>query len=167
MRLALILASLLMSGAALAAAPAPATAPATAQHLPYNPAADAKADVTRALADAKAAHVPVLLIFGANWCEDCRALDKALKEGKNAELMQKEFKVVKVDVGNFDHNLDVANAYGNPLKKGIPAAVLVSSSDNQVLYATKGGELANARRMSESGIHDFFKQAATVKQPAS
>ena len=166
MRLALILASLLMSGTALAAAPAPAPAAAAAQHLPYNAAADAKADVARALAEAKAAHVPVLLIFGANWCEDCRALDKALKEGKNAELMQKEFKVVKVDVGNFDHNLDVANAYGNPLKKGIPAAVLVSSSDNQVLYATKGGELANARRMSESGIHDFFKQAATVKQPA-
>jgi len=166
MRLALILASLLMSGAALAAAPAAAPAAATVQHLPYNAAADAKADVAHALAEAKAAHVPVLLIFGANWCEDCRALDKALKEGKNAELMQKEFKVVKIDVGNFDHNLDVANAYGNPLKKGIPAAVLVSSSDNQVLYATKGGELANARRMSESGIHDFFKQAATVKQPA-
>ena len=166
MRLALILASLLMSGTALAAAPAPAPAVAAVQHLPYNAAADAKADVAHALAEAKAAHVPVLLIFGANWCEDCRALDKALKEGKNAELMQKEFKVVKIDVGNFDHNLDVANAYGNPLKKGIPAAVLVSSSDNQVLYATKGGELANARRMSESGIHDFFKQAATVKQPA-
>lgn len=165
--LSTVLASLLLSGAAVAAAPTPAAAPAAAaQHLPYNAAADAKADVAHALAEAKAAHVPVLLIFGANWCEDCRALDKALKEGKNAELMRKEFRVVKVDVGNFDHNLDVANAYGNPLKKGIPAAVLVSSSDNQVLYATKGGELANARRMSESGIHDFFKNAATLKQPA-
>lgn len=163
--LSTVLASLLLSGAAIAAAPTPAPS-AAGQHLPYNAAADAKADVAHALAEAKAAHVPVLLIFGANWCEDCRALDKALKEGKNAELMQKEFRVVKVDVGNFDHNLDVANAYGNPLKKGIPAAVLVSSSDNQVLYATKGGELANARRMSESGIHDFFKNAATLKQPA-
>jgi len=166
MRLSVLLASLMISGAALAAAPTPATAPAAGQHLPYSATADAKADVAHALADAKAAHVPVLLIFGANWCEDCRALDKALKEGKNAELMKKEFRVVKVDVGNFDHNLDVAQAYGNPLKKGIPAAVLVSSENNQVLYATKGGELANARRMSESGIHDFFKQAASVKQPA-
>jgi len=166
MRLSILLASLMMSGAAFAAAPEPAPAAAAAQHLPYNAKADAKADVAHALAEAKAAHVPVLLIFGANWCEDCRALDKALKDGKNAQLMQKEFKVVKVDVGNFDHNLDVAQAYGNPLKKGIPAAVLVSSENKQVLYATKGGELANARRMSESGIYDFFKQAASVKQPA-
>ena len=161
----LFLASLLLAGTAVAAAPASSN-PVATPHLPYNAAADAKADVARALADAKAAHVPVLLIFGANWCEDCRALDKALKEGKNAELMQQQFKVVKVDVGNFDHNLDVAHAYGNPLKKGIPAAVLVSSDNNQVLYATKGGELANARRMSESGIYDFFKQAASVKAPA-
>jgi len=160
-----LLASVMFAGAAIAAAPAPAE-PGAAQHLPYNTAADAKADVAHALAEAKAAHVPVLLIFGANWCEDCRALDKALKQGKNAELMQKEFRVVKVDVGNFDHNLDVANAYGNPIKKGIPAAVLVSSENNQVLYATKGGELANARRMSESGIFDFFTHAATVKSPA-
>lgn len=117
MRLSVLLASLMISGAALAAAPEPAKAPAAAQHLPYSATADAKADVAHALAEAKAAHVPVLLIFGANWCEDCRALDKALKEGKNAELMKKEFRVVKVDVGNFDHNLDVAQAYGNPLKK--------------------------------------------------
>ena len=154
-RLSLLLAGALCAGAVLAA-------PA----LPYDENADAKAAVQQALVAAKAAHVPVLLIFGANWCEDCRALDKALKEGKNAELMQQQFKVVKVDVGNFDHNLDVAQAYGNPLKKGIPAAVLVSSDNNQVLYATKGGELANARRMSESGIYDFFKQAASVKAPA-
>ena len=166
MRIPVLLASLLLAGAAVAAAPTPLAPVAVTPHLPYNAAADAKADVAHALAEAKAAHVPVLLIFGANWCEDCRALDKALKEGKNAQLMQQQFKVVKVDVGNFDHNLDVAQAYGNPLKKGIPAAVLVSSENNQVLYATKGGELANARRMSESGIYDFFKQAASVKAPA-
>ncbi|MBE3028420.1 thioredoxin family protein [Janthinobacterium sp. BJB1] len=166
MRPPILLASLLFAAAAVAAAPTPPAATAATPHLPYNAAADAKADVARALAEAKAARVPVLLIFGANWCEDCRALDKALKEGKNAQLMQTEFKVVKVDVGNFDHNLDVAQTYGNPLKKGIPAAVLVSSDNNQVLYATKGGELANARRMSESGIYDFFKQAASVKSPA-
>ena len=166
MRLPVLLASLLFAGAAVAAAPTPGAPAAATPHLPYSATADAKADVAQALTDARAARVPVLLIFGANWCEDCRALDQALKEGKNAQLMRQEFKVVKVDVGNFDHNLDVAHAYGNPLKKGIPAAVLVSSDTNEVLYATKGGELANARRMSESGIYDFFKHAATLKKPA-
>jgi protein disulfide-isomerase len=129
---------------------------AGAAALPYDESVDAKAAVQQALAAAKADQVPVLVIFGANWCEDCRALDLALKTGRNAELMAKEFKVVKVDVGNFNRNLDLARSYGDPIKKGIPAAVVLSP-DAKVLYATRAGELADARRMSDSGIHDFFK----------
>ena len=124
---------------------------------PYDEAADSKADLKQALNASKADQQPVLVIFGANWCKDCRALDQALSTGRNAELVKREFKVVKVDVGNFNKNLDVAEAYGNPIKKGIPAAVVLSP-DNKVLYATRLGELADARNMSETGIYDFFKQ---------
>jgi len=139
---------------------------AHAAPLPYDDKADAKADLKQALDASKADQQPVLVIFGANWCADCRALDEALSTGKNAELVKREFKVVKIDVGNFDKNLDVATAYGNPIKKGIPAAVVLSP-DNKVLYATRLGELADARHMSETGIYDFFKgvvQSAKRKQ---
>ncbi|GAA0745153.1 thioredoxin family protein [Ideonella azotifigens] len=136
-----------------------ATTAALAATLPYNETADAKAELRDALAQAGQSKLPVLVIFGANWCEDCRALDAALKSGKNAELMAKSFKVVKVDVGNFNRNLDLANSYGNPIKKGIPAAVVLSP-DNQLIYATRGGELADARHMSETGIYDFFSAHA-------
>jgi protein disulfide-isomerase len=80
--------------------------------------------------------------------------------------MAREFKIVKVDVGNFDHNLDVANAYGNPISKGIPAAVIVSPG-NQVLFATRGGELADARRMSDDGVYEFFRKAADGTKTAA
>jgi thioredoxin len=130
---------------------------ATAAPLPYDESADAKAAVRQALAAAKESRTPVFVIFGANWCEDCRALDRAIKSGRSAELLAREFKVVKVDIGNFDRNLDLVAAYGNPIKKGIPAAVVLSPS-NEVLYATRAGELADARRMSESGIYDFLRK---------
>ncbi len=130
---------------------------AVAADRPYDDAADAKAQIAAALHEAAAAKEPVLLIFGANWCADCRALDHALKTGRNAELMGK-FKVVKVDVGNFDHNLDVTAAYGNPTKKGIPSAVILSP-DNKVLFVTRAGELADARSMSDDGIYEFFTKA--------
>lgn len=129
--------------------------------LPYDEAADAKSEIRQALADAARSQLPVLIVFGANWCQDCRALDAALKQGRNADLMARSFKVVKVDVGKFDRNLDVSAAYGNPIKKGIPAAVIVSAN-NRVLYATRAGELADARSMSEDGIHEFFRQAASA-----
>ena len=130
---------------------------ATAADRPYDESADAKSQIATALHDAAAAREPVLLIFGANWCEDCRALDHALKTGRNADLMGK-FKVVKVDVGHFDHNVDVSTAYGNATKKGIPSAVIVSP-DNQILFMTKAGELADARRMSDDGVYEFFTKA--------
>jgi len=130
-------------------------ASAFAAALPYDESADAKAQIAQALAAAKAHDGKVLVIFGANWCEDCRVLDRALKADKSARLIAEQFSVVKVDVGRFDRNLDVSAAYGDPIKKGIPAAIVVSA-DNQLLYATRAGELANARRMSETGIYDFF-----------
>ena len=126
---------------------------------PYDESADAKADVQRAFDTAAKTQRPVLVIFGANWCKDCRALDAALKASANAELIGKEFVVVKVDVGNFDRHLDIAERYGNPIKKGIPAASVVSPRQ-ELLYATRGGELANAREMSETGVYDFFHNVA-------
>ncbi|MED5619357.1 thioredoxin family protein [Ideonella sp. BN130291] len=135
-----------------------------AAELPYNEAADAKVELKRALARGQAAKKPVLVIFGANWCQDCRALDTAVKSGKNAELLAQEFEVVKVDVGNFNRNLDLAAQYGNPIKKGIPAAVIVSP-DNKVLYATRAGELADARSMNEGDVYAFFAKAAKTAKP--
>ena len=147
MRRRLVLLMAICTGAALAAP------------LPYDEAADAKAQVRQALAEASQSKLPVLIVFGANWCPDCRALDASLKTGKNAELMARSFKVVKVDVGRFDRNLDVSAAYGDPIKKGIPAAVVLSPT-NELLYSTRAGELSNARTMSETGVYEFFSQAA-------
>jgi thioredoxin 1 len=127
---------------------------ALAASLPYDEAADPHVALRSALVEARSQHKDVLVIFGANWCEDCRDLDKAM-HGSSASLIDPLFVVVKINVGNFDKNLDLAARYGNPIQKGIPAAVLVTPTD-KVVYSTKAGELANARRMGDSGIYDFF-----------
>jgi protein disulfide-isomerase len=145
-RLLGLLLMLAMAGAAFAAP------------LPYDPAADAHAALERGIAQARSEAKNLLIVFGANWCEDCRDLDKAMR-GSSAPLIASQFIVVKVDVGNFNKNLDLAQRYGNPTAKGIPAAVIVTPAD-QVLYSTRGGELANARRMGEQGIYDFFAAVA-------
>jgi protein disulfide-isomerase len=122
---------------------------------PYDESADAKSDIHAALVDAAAAKMSVLVVFGTNWCGDCRALDNALKSGSSAPLIQKSFAVVKVDVGHFDRNVELAASYGVPLKSGIPA-VAILSADGKALYATSAGELADARKMSDAEILQFF-----------
>jgi thioredoxin 1 len=126
---------------------------------PYDEKANATADVQHALTAAQSEHRQVLLVFGANWCGDCRALDQAL-HGSSGPLIQGKFEVVKIDVGNFDKNLELDARYGHPIGNGIPAVVVVDA-DNKILYSTKGGELANARKMGDQGIYDFLAAKVT------
>ncbi len=139
-------------------------ATATAANLPYNEAADAKLDIKQALTQAAIAKTPVIVVFGANWCGDCRALDTAMKNGASAPLLSRDFKIVKVDVGQFNKNVDIAKSYGVPLEKGIPAVVIISAN-NEVLYATKAGELADARKMGDNAIYEFFKRVTASSAP--
>jgi protein disulfide-isomerase len=124
---------------------------------PYDENADAKLDVKQALSQAAVSHTPVIVIFGANWCGDCKMLDKTLKSGPSAELISRDFTVVKVDVGHFDKNVEIAESYGVPLGKGIPALAIITPG-GKVLYATRNAELADARKMGTRGIYEFFKR---------
>ncbi len=144
---------------AAAAFAASATPTATTTVAPYNEAADARADIAATLTEAQRAKVPVIVVFGANWCGDCKMLDNAFKTGASAPLIAEKFRVVKVNVGRFDHNVDVAESYGVPLKSGIPA-VAILSAQGKVTYATRGGELADARKMGDDGVYEFFKKVA-------
>ena len=129
----------------------------------YDEAADAKVEIQSALVQAQRTKVPVLVVFGANWCGDCKVLDMAFKSGASAPLVQKHFRVVKVNVGKFDRNIDVAEAYGLPLKNGIPAIVMLSPA-GRVMYATRAGELADARNMGDTAIYEFFAKVAASKE---
>ena len=71
---------------------------------------------------------------------------------------------MKIDVGNFDRNLALVNRFGNPIARGIPA-VVVLGPDQRVLYSTRGGELANAARMTEQAIFDFLSQQVAGAAP--
>jgi len=144
--------AMLMLGGALGGA-------ACAAGLPYDESADPHQQLQSALARARDSHKRVLIVFGANWCEDCRVLDGELREGAAASLIKAQFVVIKVDIGHFDKNRDFAALYGKPIDKGIPSVVVVTPK-NEVVYETRAGELADARSMGGQGISDFFKELA-------
>jgi len=130
--------------------------------LPYNEKADAKEMITRAYAGAAAREKPVMIVFGANWCPDCRALDKAMHEPDIQDLVERYFQLVKVDVGNWDKNLDVVAEYDNPIQGGIPSLV-VTDIDRKILFMTKGGQLASARSMGHDTLLKFFQTLSRLQ----
>ena len=131
---------------------------------PYNETADAKAEVGAALKSAAAQNKATLLVFGANWCGDCKVLDMEMHQGELAKLVDTKLNVVKIDTGRNDRNTDLIAQYGNATKKGIPSVVLLNSA-GKVVYQTDGGELADARHMGSEGITKFFTAMVEKAKP--
>jgi thioredoxin 1 len=126
----------------------------------YDESAVAKKQIAAAIAEAsRPGHPPrnVVLVFGANWCLDCRTLDAQMHQGELASLLEKHFVVVKIDVGRMDKNLEVATKYGVPVKNGIPA-VAVLNSKGKLLYAQDQGQFADARHMNPESFMAFFER---------
>ncbi|HVT11483.1 MAG TPA: thioredoxin family protein [Fimbriimonadaceae bacterium] len=115
----------------------------------------AKAEIKEALGQAAKQHKRIILDFGGNWCGDCRALDKYFHEEPNAALLKDNFILVDVNIGQFDKNKDIAETYGVPLEKGVPA-LAVLDSDGKVLFSQKKGEFESMRRMESSAVTEFL-----------
>ena len=123
----------------------------------YDESADAERDIAQALAAAKSSGKAVLLVFGANWCGDCRALDQAMHDKPLSDQVHGKFHVVKVDVARFSKNKLVAQRFSVPLDRGIPT-VAVLDNNGAPRFATQAGELADARKLGPAGIARFFEQ---------
>ena len=134
-----------------------ASAPTGATTEPYasNPS-EAIADAT---ASSAADRKPVLLDFGADWCPDCRVLDGLYEEPGVARILEDGFHLVRIDVGEFDKNLDVAAQYVDLQTSGIPALAVIAPS-GEVAYASNGGEFSHARTMTASQLSSFLRQWA-------
>jgi thiol:disulfide interchange protein len=105
----------------------------------YSETSDASADIAAALIRARREHKRILLDFGGNWCGDCQVLDIYYHQSPNAELLDKYFIVVHVNIGHMDKNVDVAKKYNVPITKGVPALAILDSS-GKLLYAEQPKE---------------------------
>lgn len=128
----------------------------TAKEMPYNESADAEADIAAAIATAAQSDRKVMLVFGANWCPDCRALSKAFKQdAKLSKLIDKNFVVAKINIGRWDANTDIAKRYEEAASNGIPS-VAVLNAEGELISVTKARELASAFKMSGREIRQWF-----------
>jgi thiol:disulfide interchange protein len=123
----------------------------------YPPPEQAQAELTAALKEAAAQHRRVIVDFGGNWCTDCHVLDSYMHDSTNQPLIDANFLVVHVNVGRTDQNLNIAERYGIPLKKGVPA-IAVLSSRGKLLHSQTGGEFEDMRHMDSSALTEFLQR---------
>jgi thioredoxin 1 len=123
----------------------------------------AKADLAAALAASAASHKRVILDFGGNWCPDCHVLDSYFHDSANRPILEANYILVHVNIGRMDENLDIAERYQIPLRKGVPALAILGEG-GELLYSQRTGEFEAMRGMKSSAVTDFLVR---WKRPSS
>ena len=148
-------------------------APRTARRLPepakpntdlYPPPQEAPSEIKAALARAARDHKRVILVFGGNWCYDCHVLNATFHSKDIAPLVDANYHVVHVNIGDdYDKNLDLAAKYKVPLKRGVPALVVLDANGSLV-YTQQEGEFENSMRLGPDDVTAFLKKWAPPRQ---
>jgi thiol:disulfide interchange protein len=155
--------------AALAAPPGPglpAAEPAAKEGRPdiYDPKADAKADIAKALAEAKRGNRRVLVMFGGNWCGWCHKLHDLFRSDRSiAAILLADYRLVLVDSNS---NAALAASFGADLgKHGVPF-LTVLAPDGKVLVNQDTGSLEDGPRHDPDKVKAFLKKWAPEPRDA-
>lgn len=126
---------------------------------PYPAPERAAADLQHARQEARTSGRMLMVIFGGNWCADCRVLHQRLEESPVREYVAQHFVIVGINIGQMDANLNVADQLGVTLKRGVPAAAIFDSRGKPVGF-TNQGELEPARQYSAQQVLTFLRNVA-------
>jgi thiol:disulfide interchange protein len=125
----------------------------------FDTKASAEADISAALARARAEHKRVILDFGANWCIWCRRLHATFESDPAVSAsLRRSFIVVMVDVNTRrgeKRNAAVVARYGNPVRLGLPVLVVLDQ-DGSPLTTKDSGELEDGEGHSPAKITAFL-----------
>jgi len=117
----------------------------------------AESDIAAALQSAAATHKRVVLDFGGNWCVDCQVLDIFLHDAANLPILEANYVLVHVNIGQMDRNLNIAARYDIPISKGVPA-LAVLDEHGELLYSQRSGEFEAMSRMRSKSVRSFLEQ---------
>jgi thioredoxin 1 len=117
----------------------------------------AAAEIASALQTARQEHKRVILMFGGNRCIDCHVLDASFHSKDFAPIVEANYLVVHVSIGDGDKNLDIAKKYDTPLEKGVPA-LAVLDPDGTVVYSQKQGEFESTIKIGPDDVVQFLQK---------
>ena len=79
--------------------------------LPYNGEIYSENDVEEFLNKTINQSKQPIIIFGGNWCPDCRILDGTLQLPTIKKYMDRYYRIMHVDVGRYDKNMNLITLY--------------------------------------------------------
>jgi thioredoxin-related protein len=123
---------------------------------PYNPAANAKADIENMLATAKQTNKHVILMIGGNWCSWCLKFNKMVMQDKQLDsAVSANYVFYHLNYSKENKNLDILKTYGFPQRFGFPVFVILDANGNRI-HTQNSAYLEEGKGYSKSKILEFF-----------
>ena len=134
----------------------------------YNPEADAKADIEKAVVRANTEGKHVLLQIGGNWCKWCKAFNKKVTENdtlKNA--LENNYITYHLNYSKENLNEDVLKELDFPQRFGYPVFVILDGNGKR-LHTQNSVYLEEGKGYNTKRILNFFKHwSPTAIDPKS
>ena len=123
----------------------------------YLPSKDPMADITKTIASARGNGKLVLVVMGANWCHDSRALAARLYQPPLHSMINEHYEIVFVDVGYLDKGKDVISSLGVPVYYATPTVLIVDPVSRQLVNRDNRHLWADAYNISMDESVDYFR----------
>ena len=125
--------------------------------LPYDGTIYSVKNLNKFMNETIAANKQPILMFGANWCPDCRIFAGTMNIPKIKAYIEEKFNVLYIDVKRYEINMHLMEEFGIPSAEGIPR-LLVFDKDKNLLNNSRTAEWRTARDRSSQEIFDFFQE---------
>ena len=136
-------------------------------HL-FQPSVDPLSDVQQALSRAGDGDRRALVVLGANWCHDSRALASRLHQSPLAEVIQQHYELVFVDVGFYEKGRAVTQQFGVAHYYATPTVLIIDPLNGQLVNDEDRHIWGNAFNIDMSSSVQYFEKWAvsdTVADP--
>lgn len=122
----------------------------------YHPLANAKADIARAIAKAKAEKKHVLIQAGGNWCGWCIEFNRFVHADKQLDsLLDASFVVYHLNFSPQNRNYDIFKHYGFPNRFGFPV-FLILNTDGQLMHTQDSSYLELGKSYDRKKVKEFL-----------
>ena len=128
--------------------------------LPYDGLEYSSNDLNEFIFNAITKDKQPIIIFGANWCPDCRIFSATMNIPKIKSYIDENFEVLYVDVKRYEINMSLMEEYGIEPAEGIPR-LLVFDLDKKLINSSNTTEWRTARDRTSQEIFNFFQDINT------
>ena len=98
----------------------------------YNPNADAKAELVKAIRTADSLNKNVFVQIGGNWCPWCVKFTKFCQKDSIIDTLNNNYVVVHLNYSKENKNLDILESLDYPQRFGFPVIVILDRKGKRI-----------------------------------